>query len=1024
MTIESIGERMRRSLVVMFADIEQSTANISSLDPEEARDLLGPAVDHMRRLVHLYDGVVVRTQGDGILALFGLTQLDEEHALNAILAGRAIADFYTQSDMRKSVLSVRVGIHAGNVLLHKTKNDFGQNLDVTGHPVHIAAKVEQACPSNTVLVTSDALSLVNLDVVAVPVVLESTSHPLHAFNLFELKSVAPELPSTLRAENILESGLIGRDRELSESVDWLNTQASRGGILILQGRAGIGKSRLSSSIAKIFKEQGGRIFVVRALKSRSTRSFGAFSKAISGVLGVPEGARMGDVSMALERVNVPLSYLDAILDLIGSSDITSKHQRKEPQVKKRAIQEAISIVFMRVFDDQNLICLIEDLHYLDDASLEAVRILLLELETIGARFVATTRRSKRGWTHPVREHCILLTELRRDDAILLIRRLISDQNLNFSDPQIEHLYSVTSGVPFYIQTYCQALTEGASVSTGNVPLRIEVLMQGQIDSLSSAARDLLYFLSISGGGLEEFICAELSATNSDFMDGLRELQQLELAISDTDGLISLSHELLAEVCRKQLLRADRVSRNAQIYEMLLKHRDATSISDRLAHHAANAGQLDDSLTHYWEACGREVRRANITAITELYSKAMLVCDEIGTEADMRRAEFTLLTFDSFYQMGALDGLLERVSAAAAISQANENALCEAQAWAHIATLEWMSGRHENAHRAASTAFDLSSRESITPLMVYAWFSIANSLHGQGKLREAINKMDGLLEFLSGELLNMPSGTAGMPSVLARALQIWFLSQTGEFQRARELEKEAYALASRSTQNYAMINTDAASGLMHQAIGSFSTALEKFQTSYDNCIEQEMMAMAPRTAAGIGQCLTRLGNAPEAHDFLKSCLNDRVQRFGGRYNWVYLHVALAEACQLSGYFTEAKDAAELALQFAEENQEPTSICVSRLTLGDICLMSGDHIGAKAHYEKAEILAETIEMRSARCFAVAGRALASALGGSSVSTEHSKRVLASATMPEYALARFELALRAIDKDQSFVWLHGAV
>lgn len=1024
MNIESIGKSVRRSLVVMFADIEQSTTNISTLDPEEARDLLGPAIEHMRRIVHLYDGVVVRTQGDGILALFGFNRFDEEPALNAILAGRAIADFYAQSDNSKSALSVRVGIHAGSVLLHETFNDFGQNLDVTGHPVHIAAKVEQSCPSNTVLVTSDVLSLVNLNVVAVPFVFGSRSHPLHAFGLSEIKSVAPERPSILPAEHIVGSGMIGRDRELSESVNWLTMNENLGGILILQGRAGIGKSRLSSSITKIFEEQGCRIFVVRALKSRSTSSFGAFSKAIAGLLGVQEGASKKDVSLALESAGVPVSCLDAILDLISSSGFSGHHQRTEPQVKKQAIQQAISAVLMSVFKDQKLVCLIEDLHFLDDASLEALRILLSRLHSIGARFIATTRRSKRGWSYPVREHSIVLTELPRDDATLLIQRFISEQNLKFSDAQIEHLYSVTSGVPFYIQTYCQALTDGAAISTEKMPLRIEVLMQGQIDSLSNAGRDLLYFLSISGGGLEESICVELSATNSDFSDGLHELQQLELAVTDSDGLISLSHEILAQACRKQLLRADRVSRNAKIYDVMLKHRDTMSIADRLAHHAANASRFDEALIHYREACVREVHRANISALTELHSKAMLVCDQIGTEADMRRAEFTLLTFDSFYQMGALDGLLERVSAAVEISRVNKNVLCEAQALAHIATLEWMFGRHEKAHLAASEAFDLAAKKAITPLKVYAWFSVANSLHGQGKLREAINKMDGLIEFLSGDLQTMPSGTAGMPSVLSRALQIWFLSQAGEIQRARELETEAYSIANRSTQKYAMINTDAASGLMHQANGSFSTALAKFQTSYDSCIEQEMMAMAPRTAAGVGQCLTRLGNATKAYDFLKSCLNDRIHRFGGRYNWVYLHIALAEACKLLGYTGEARHAAESALRFAEENQEPTSICVSRLTLGDLSLMSGDHVEARAHYVKAETLADTTEMALAKCFAVAGIALSSALEGASVSLEHTKATLASGKMPDSALVRFDLALRAIDNGQAFVWLHDAV
>jgi class 3 adenylate cyclase len=64
------GERKRAT--IMFADIVGSTELISGLDPEQALERLRPAVEAMCAAVQKYDGTVVRTLGDGVMAAFGV----------------------------------------------------------------------------------------------------------------------------------------------------------------------------------------------------------------------------------------------------------------------------------------------------------------------------------------------------------------------------------------------------------------------------------------------------------------------------------------------------------------------------------------------------------------------------------------------------------------------------------------------------------------------------------------------------------------------------------------------------------------------------------------------------------------------------------------------------------------------------------------------------------------------------------------------------------------------------------------
>jgi len=83
------GERLvgeRKQATVLFADIVSSTELVVHLDPEQAMERLGPAVSMMCEAVGRFEGTVVRTLGDGLMALFGAPLAHEEHPQRALFA--------------------------------------------------------------------------------------------------------------------------------------------------------------------------------------------------------------------------------------------------------------------------------------------------------------------------------------------------------------------------------------------------------------------------------------------------------------------------------------------------------------------------------------------------------------------------------------------------------------------------------------------------------------------------------------------------------------------------------------------------------------------------------------------------------------------------------------------------------------------------------------------------------------------------------------------------------------------------
>ena len=86
LTSRSALEGERKQVTVLFADLKGSLELLADRDPEEARQLLDPVLEHMMAAVHRYEGTVNQVLGDGIMALFGAPLAHEDHAVRASYA--------------------------------------------------------------------------------------------------------------------------------------------------------------------------------------------------------------------------------------------------------------------------------------------------------------------------------------------------------------------------------------------------------------------------------------------------------------------------------------------------------------------------------------------------------------------------------------------------------------------------------------------------------------------------------------------------------------------------------------------------------------------------------------------------------------------------------------------------------------------------------------------------------------------------------------------------------------------------
>src|SRR5207249_2879291 len=122
-------EGERKQVTVLFADLKGSMELLADRDPEEARGILDPILEHMMEAVHCYEGTVNQVMGDGIMALFGAPLAHEDHAVRACYAAlrmQTAMRAYTETVRRAHGIEmrIRVGLNAGEVVVRAIGNDL------------------------------------------------------------------------------------------------------------------------------------------------------------------------------------------------------------------------------------------------------------------------------------------------------------------------------------------------------------------------------------------------------------------------------------------------------------------------------------------------------------------------------------------------------------------------------------------------------------------------------------------------------------------------------------------------------------------------------------------------------------------------------------------------------------------------------------------------------------------------------------------------------------------------------------
>jgi len=241
----------RRQLTVMFCDLVGSTALSTGMDPEDLRDVIASYQNRCSAAIRRYDGFVAKYMGDGILAYFGYPRAYEDEAERSVRAGLDIVN--AMAELNAAVprppgveLAVRIGIATGPVIVgDQIGEGTASETAVVGETPNLAARLQALAQPNHIFVSSatramlgDQFELEDLGAYE----LKGFPEPAPVWRVLSARDVESRFAATRTGST---APLVGRQEEMGLLLRaWDGSCHGRGQVVLIQGEAGVGKSRL------------------------------------------------------------------------------------------------------------------------------------------------------------------------------------------------------------------------------------------------------------------------------------------------------------------------------------------------------------------------------------------------------------------------------------------------------------------------------------------------------------------------------------------------------------------------------------------------------------------------------------------------------------------------------------------------------------------------------------------------------------------------------------------------------------
>ncbi|HEV8716962.1 MAG TPA: AAA family ATPase, partial [Candidatus Binatia bacterium] len=617
-----------------------------------------------------FEGHVAKYLGDGLLVYFGYPTAHEDDAARAVRAGlgiiEAIQALPGQHPRVVQPLQARIGIHTGLVVAGEMgSGEYREQLAIVGETPNIAARLQEQAAPNSVVISPTTYRLVTglfecQDLG--PQTLKGISTPLPMYRVLR------EGEAQSRFEVAVSTGLtplVGREHEIELLQEqWKRAKQGDGQVVLLNGEAGIGKSRLIQAFKEQVLAEGAIRIEFRCSAYHQNSALYPIIEHLQRLLRFQREespyTKLAKLRQALAQYRFPqadtLPLLASLLSLPhpeGTPLITLS-----PQKQKQKTQEALVAWIVEEAEKVAVYCVWEDLHWADPSTLEMLTLFFDQVPTTRLLAVLTFRPNFTPPWQP-RPHItpLTLTHLGRHSVEAMMEKITDGKP--FPREVLQQVVAKTDGVPLFVEELTKMVLESGLLTAVDdhyeltgllpplaIPSTLQDSLMARLDRLAPVREIAQLGATLGREFSYELLHAVSSLDEGTLQQGLRQLVEAELIYQrglPPQATYFFKHALIQDAAYQSLLKSTRRQYHQQIAQVLEeKFSEAKETQpELLAHHYTEAGLIAQA-TVYWQRAGQRAieRSANLEAINHL-TKGLEIVKTLPDSPERARQELML-----------------------------------------------------------------------------------------------------------------------------------------------------------------------------------------------------------------------------------------------------------------------------------------------------------------------------------------------------------------------------------------------
>ncbi len=431
--------------------------------------------------------------------------------------------------------------------------------------------------------------------------------------------------------------LVGRAEEWATVLTTYHASEESGRVIILEGDAGIGKTRLANELLAYARSKGANVISARCYEGESRLAYAPVVSALRSAIAQQHEIQHLDA--------LPASWLSEAARLLPELAALRPGLPPPAALDNQGVQtrffEGVRQLFLAMSaGDAPGILFFDDLHWVDGASLEWLSYVLRRLHEQPLCLLFTWRGKQPARGTPL--HQLFVEAQRSGKAAILplsrlsqpsVRELVqSIVSVQTTDHFVHRLYTETEGIPFFLIEYLTAIEKGVlntEEADWSLTGGIRGLLSSRLSAVDEIGWQLLNTAAVIGRSFDFDTLREASGRSEDetitaletlIAQGL--VEEVQRHTSEYNLTYDFSHEKLRNFVYEETSLARRRLLHRRIAEALVGHarghRDDGPLAGQIAYHYRLAGN-DAAAADYFKLAGEYARTlyANTEALAHL-----------------------------------------------------------------------------------------------------------------------------------------------------------------------------------------------------------------------------------------------------------------------------------------------------------------------------------------------------------------------------------------------------------------------